>query len=71
VKSPSDTPRKLQEPASLCLANGALEFWIVDRALKSITVVQRDGSRETYGVDAKISLAAFGGASLAVAAVFE
>ena len=71
VKSPSNTPRKLQELASLCLANGAIEFWIVDRSLKSITVVQRDGSRETHGIDAKISLAAFGGASLAVKAVFE
>jgi Uma2 family endonuclease len=71
VKSPSNSPRKLQELASLCLANGAIEFWIVDRLLKSITVVQQDGSRETYGVDATISLAAFGGASLAVKAVFE
>jgi Uma2 family endonuclease len=71
VQSPSNTPRKLQELASLCLANGAVEFWIVDRALKSITVVQRDGSRETYGVDATISLAAFAGAGLAVKAVFE
>src|SRR5580658_4135661 len=40
VKSPSNTPRKLQEFASLCLANGAIEFWIVDRTVKSITVVQ-------------------------------
>ena len=71
VKSPSNTPPKLQELASLCLANGAIQFWIVDRSLKSITVVQRDGSRETYGVGAEISLAAFGGASLAVAAAFE
>jgi Uma2 family endonuclease len=71
VKSPSNSPRTLQELASLCLANGAIEFWIVDRSLKSITVVQRDGSRETYGVDATISLAAFGGAGLTVKAVFE
>jgi Uma2 family endonuclease len=71
VKSPSNTPRKLQELASLCLANGAIEFWIVDRAQKLITVVQRDGSRQAYGVEAEISLAAFGGASLAVKAVFE
>ena len=42
VKSPSNTPRKLQELASLCLANGAVEFWIVDRSQKLITVVQRD-----------------------------
>lgn len=71
VKSPSNTPRKLQELASLCLANGAIQFWIVDRVLKSITVVQRDGSRQVYGMEAEISLAAFGGGSIAVKAVFE
>ena len=71
VKSPSNTPRKLQELASLCLANGTVEFWIVDRTQKLITVVQRDGSRQSYGVDAEISLAAFGAGSLAVRAVFE
>jgi Uma2 family endonuclease len=71
VKSPSNTPRKLQELASLCLANGTVEFWIVDRTQKLITVVQRDGSRQSYGVDAEISLAAFGGGNLAVRAVFE
>jgi Uma2 family endonuclease len=71
VKSPSNTPRKLQEFASLCLANGAIEFWIVDRTSKSIAVVQRDGSRQVYGVGDEISLAAFGGGSLAVADVFK
>jgi len=71
VKSPSNTPRKLQELASLCLANGAVEFWIVDRLLKSITVVQRDGTRQVYGVADAISLAAFGGGSIAVADVFR
>jgi Uma2 family endonuclease len=70
VKSPSNTPRRLQEFASLCLANGAIEFWIVDRILKLITVVQRDGSRRVYGAGEEISLAAFGGGSLSAAAVF-
>jgi Uma2 family endonuclease len=71
VKSPSNTPRRLQELASLCLANGAIQFWIVDRIPKSIAVVQRDGSRQVYGVGDEISLAAFGGGSLAVADVFK
>jgi Uma2 family endonuclease len=71
VKPPSNTPRRLQELASLCLANGAIQFWIVDRIPKSITVVQRDGTRQVYAVDSEISLAAFGGGSLSVAAVFE
>jgi Uma2 family endonuclease len=70
VKSPSNTPRRLQELASLCLANGTIEFWIADRILKSITVIQRDGSRKVYGVKDEISLAALGGGSLAVAAIF-
>ena len=49
VKSPSNTRRELQDLASLCLANGSLEFWIVDRDTQSVTVIQRDGSRRTFG----------------------
>jgi Uma2 family endonuclease len=40
VKSPSNTPRKLQELASLCLANGELE--ILDRG--SLTKVDHGGA---------------------------
>ncbi len=70
VKSPSNTPRQLQELASLCLANGAVQFWILDRGQKSILVAHRDGSRQTYGVEDAISLAAFGGGMLRVAEIF-
>jgi Uma2 family endonuclease len=71
VKSPSNTKRQLQDYAALCLANGCLQFWILDRDTKSVTVIQRDGSRQTYGLGETLSLAAFGGDSLSVGEIFE
>lgn len=70
VKSPSNTKRQLQDYAALCLATGCLQFWILDRDSKSVTVIQRDGSRQTFGIGDAIPLAAFGGESLAVAETF-
>ncbi|MGA7237345.1 MAG: Uma2 family endonuclease [Bryobacteraceae bacterium] len=71
VKSPSNTKREMQDMASLCLANGCIQFWILDRNTKSVTVIQRDGSRQTFGIGETLSLAAFGGESLSVAEIFE
>ncbi len=71
VKSPSNTKRELQDYAALCLANGCVQFWILDRNTKSVTVIQRDGSRQTFGIGETLSLAAFGGESLTVAEIFE
>ena len=70
VKSPSNTKRKLEAYASLCLANGCLEFWLVDRDTQSVTVLQRDGNRKTYVPTETLPLAAFGGDSLSVAEIF-
>lgn len=70
VKSPSNTKRKLQDYAALCLANGCREFWLVDRDAKTVTVLQRDGSRKTYGIGESLPLAAFGGDALPVAEIF-
>ncbi len=70
VKSPSNTKRQLQDLASLCLANGSIEFWVADRDSRFLTVIQRDGSRRTFGVGESLSLAAFGGGSLDVAEFF-
>jgi Uma2 family endonuclease len=39
VKSPSNTKRQLQDYAALCLANGCLQFWILDRDTKFGTVL--------------------------------
>ena len=44
VKSPSNTPRQLRELASLCLANGGVEFWVVDLEHAAVTVIHQDGS---------------------------
>jgi Uma2 family endonuclease len=71
VKSPSNTKRHLQDVASLCLANGSIQFWILDHVTKSVTVIQRDGSRQTYGIGETLSLAAFGSDSLSVAEIFD
>ena len=70
VKSPSNTTRQLQDYAALCLANGCIQFWILDRNSKSITVLQRDGSRQTFGIGESLSLKAFGGDSLSVDEIF-
>jgi Uma2 family endonuclease len=71
VKSPSNTKRQLQDYAALCLANGCIQFWILDRNTKSVTVIERDGRRQTFGIGETLSLAAFGGESLSVAEIFE
>jgi Uma2 family endonuclease len=69
VKSASNTTAQLRELATLCLANGTLEFWIVDQKKESVTVIQRDGSAVAYE-EGTIPLAAFGAESLSVSEIF-
>jgi Uma2 family endonuclease len=71
VKSPSNTRRQLQELAALCLANGALEFWIVDAEPATVSVVRTEGSAVVYSAGGAIPLAAFGGDELAVDDIFK
>ena len=68
--SPSNSKAQLREVASLCLSNGALECWLVDRKERSVTVVRKDGTSSIYEGDAEIPLAAFGPDSLRVADLF-
>lgn len=70
VKSPSNTRRQLRDLVTLCLAQGAIECWIVDAKKQSVTVIQRDGSPTVYGSGDKIPLTAFGADSLAVDEIF-
>lgn len=70
VKSPSNTERHLRELVALCLANGAIECWIVDADRKSVSVVRGGGAAEVYGSGSTIPLAAFGGGELAVDEIF-
>jgi hypothetical protein len=60
VLSPSNTKREMQEKATLYLATGAQEFWIVDAKRENVTVVRREGSA-VYEISQRIMLASFGG----------
>jgi Uma2 family endonuclease len=71
VLSPSNTRAKLQDTVSLCLANGTVEFWILNRQRKSVTVVRKDGTTTLYEGDTAVPLTAFGSDSLRLADIFE
>jgi Uma2 family endonuclease len=70
VKSPSNSPRDLRELVALCLANGAIECWIVDADKKSVSVVRSEGAAVLYSGGSRIPLTAFGGDELAVDEIF-
>jgi Uma2 family endonuclease len=70
VKSASNTTAQLRELATLCLANGSLEFWIVDQKKESVTVIQRDGSTVVYEEGHSIPLSAFGADSFFISEIF-
>jgi Uma2 family endonuclease len=70
IKSPSNTRPDLAETASLCLANGAVQFWVLDVDRVSITVMHRDGTTSVFGRGQGIPLTAFGGESLSVDEIF-
>ena len=62
VKSPSNSRKRLQELAALCLANGAHEFRIVDPAARTVAVIRSEGSAVLYSSGDSIPLNAFAGA---------
>jgi Uma2 family endonuclease len=70
IKSPSNTDRQLRELASLGLANGCTEFWIVDTDDGSVTVIHPDGSILRLHSPQSIPLTAFGGDVLPIAEIF-
>jgi Uma2 family endonuclease len=70
VLSPSNTPRQLRELAALCLANGAVECWIVDPAKKSVTVIEREGGSVVHSSGGSVPLARFGAGDLPVDEIF-
>jgi Uma2 family endonuclease len=69
VKSES-TWADLRERASLCLANGCQDFWIVDEKARIITAIDRDGKAVKYSETDTVPLPLFGGVGLRVADVF-
>lgn len=70
VKSPSNRKRKMQEFAALCLANGAVQVWVVDPEKKSVSVVRGEGAVVVHQTGSAIPLDAFGGNELAVDEIF-
>jgi Uma2 family endonuclease len=70
IKSPSNTDKKLRELASLSLANGALECWIVDIPQSTVTVIRRDGASSIFRPSQHLSLAVFGADFIPVEEIF-
>lgn len=71
VKSPSNTWAELRERASLCLANGCRDFWIVDDQTRTITTIGPDGKAVQHAESDSIPLSLFGGEALRVAEIFK
>lgn len=65
VESPSNTAREFREKEDLCLANGAIAFWVVYPDLREITVAFSEGSR-IYRDGDEIELRGFGDKRVAV-----
>ena len=60
----------MNEKESLCLANGCLEFWLVDRELKIVRVSTPDGRAMTFRAGQSITVSILNGASIAVDEIF-
>jgi Uma2 family endonuclease len=71
VLSPSNTEAEMRERAALCLANGCLEFWVLDEKKRQVSVSTRNGVTVTYHSGQIIPLRLFGDASLQVDRIFE
>ena len=65
VESPSNTAREFREKEDLCLATGALAFWVVYPDRREITVAVAEGSR-AYRDGDEIELRGFGDKRVAV-----
>ena len=67
--SPSNTVTDINEKIALCLANGCVEFWVVDRRLRQFQVSTPDGVTRTYRHGDSIQLK-FGENTVKVDSVF-
>ena len=70
VLSRSNTRAEMREKATLCLATGTIEFWIVDPGRELVTILRRGEMPATYTSGHQIPLALFGG-QLAVSDIFS
>lgn len=70
VKSRSNRRGKLAETAGLCLANGCLQFWVIDQVKQTVTVTHKDGVSTVYRPGDSIPLAPFAAGALAARDIF-
>ena len=70
VLSPSNTASEIYDKERLCLNNGAKEFWVVDPDRRQVKVSTPDGRTITWQSGQEIPLFVFGGAGVAVDAIF-
>ena len=70
ILSPSNTVAEIYDKEKLCLENGAQEFWVVDADRKQVKISTPDGRTITYKSGQEIPLPLFGGAAIAVDAIF-
>ena len=65
VEAPSNTAREFQEKEGLCLATGAIAFWVVYPDLRLVTVAEAERGR-TYRDGDEIEISGFPGKRVAV-----
>ena len=70
VLSPSNTASEIYDKETLCLENGALEFWVVDPDRRQVRVSTLDRRTVTYRAGEEIPMPMFGDARLSVDGIF-
>jgi Uma2 family endonuclease len=71
VLSSSNTASEIFDKETLCLENGAGEFWVVDPIRRQVRVSTPDRRTVAYRAGEEIPLPMFGGAKLRVNAIFD
>lgn len=71
VLSPSNTASEMRDKRKLCLANGSVEFWVVDPQQREVEVSTADGHSVIYSAAQQIPLFFSPGSHIAVDAIFE
>jgi Uma2 family endonuclease len=71
ILSPSNSAIEIRDKRKLCLANGSVEFWLVDPSQRDVEVCTRDGRSMTYGAGQQIPLFFVEGSTIPVDAIFE
>ncbi len=70
VLSPSNNRSEMRERQSLCLANGTVEFWVINIDQRQVAVMHIDGSVKYYDSGDHIPLTILNAAPIPVDAIF-